>query len=62
MYRRHQTLDDAGPVMNDFGEGHEAVGRARGIGDDVDVRGIFFFIDAEYKDGCVGRRRRDCKV
>jgi len=55
----HQTLDDAEPIVDDLGEGREAVCRARGIGDDVDIRGIFLFVDAQYKHGCIGGGSRN---
>jgi len=41
VYGRHQTLDDAELVVDNLGEGREAVCRARGVRDDVDVRRVF---------------------
>ena len=59
MYGRHQTLDDAELVVDNLGKGREAVCCARGVGDDVDVRRVFVFIDTQYKYGCVGGGSRD---
>ena len=55
----HQTLDDAEPIVYDLGERRKAVCGARSVGDDVDVRGIFFLVDAQYKHGCIGRGSTD---
>lgn len=59
VHGRHQTFDDAEPIVDDLGERRKAVCRARGVGDDVDIRGIFFFIDAQNKHGCIGRGSTD---
>jgi hypothetical protein len=45
--------------VDDLGEGCEAVCRARGVGDDVDVLGVLIFIHAQYEHGCVGRGSRN---
>ena len=59
VHGRHQTFDDAEPIVDNLGERRKAVCRARGVGDDVDVRGILFFVDAQNKHGCIGRGSRD---
>jgi len=59
VYGRHQTLDDAELVVDNLGDGREAVCRARGVGDDVDVRRVFVFVDTQHEHGCVGGGSRD---
>ncbi|GMT15539.1 hypothetical protein PFISCL1PPCAC_6836, partial [Pristionchus fissidentatus] len=56
----HQTLNDAEVVVDDLGEGREAVGRARGVGDDVVVgRVVQLVVDAHHVHGGISRGSRD---
>ena len=45
--------------MHDLGKRSEAVGRAGGVGDDLDVRLVLLLVDAHDKHGSVCGRRRD---
>mmetsp|Transcript_18044 Transcript_18044/g.56190 ORF Transcript_18044/g.56190 Transcript_18044/m.56190 type:complete len:490 (-) Transcript_18044:63-1532(-) len=55
----HEALDDAELLVDDLGEGREAVGRARRVGEDVDVLGVRRMVHAHHEHGRVGGRRRD---
>ncbi len=55
MDGRHEAFDDGIVVVNDFGKGCEAVGRARGVGDDLDVGLVRFLVDTHNKHGSIGR-------
>ena len=50
----HQTLDDGEIVMDDFGEGSEAVGRAGRIRHDGGLRIVGVQVDTADVHGCVG--------
>jgi len=58
---RHQPGRDTEGVVEDLHHRHEAVRRARGIGDDVVLsRVVGVFVDADHERGVdVGRRGRD---
>lgn len=51
----HETLNDTELVVDDLGEGSEAVGRARGVGDDVLLWVIRVQVDTADVHWCVGR-------
>ena len=62
MDRRHQAVDDADLVVQHLGQRGEAVGRARGIRDDLVLRAELVVVDAVHKgavDVLVARRRDD---
>lgn len=50
----HETLNDGVLVVDDLGEGSKAVGGARGVGEDGDVRGVALLVDAHDEHGGVG--------
>jgi hypothetical protein len=54
----HETLNDAELVVQDLGEGSQAVGGARSVGQDVDVLGVLVEVDTADEHGGVGRRGR----
>mmetsp|Transcript_20193 Transcript_20193/g.42625 ORF Transcript_20193/g.42625 Transcript_20193/m.42625 type:complete len:227 (+) Transcript_20193:290-970(+) len=45
VHSSHQTLDNAVLLVNDLGEGRKAVGRARRVGEDVDVLRVRRVVD-----------------
>lgn len=55
----HKTLNDAVLVVDDFGKRGKAVGRARGVREDVDVLSVLVLIDAHDEHRSIGRGRRD---
>ena len=55
----HETLDDAVLVVDDLGEGSQAVGGARGVGEDVDVGLVVFVVDTHDEHGGVSGRSGD---
>lgn len=55
----HQALDDGELVVDDLGEGSQAVGGARGVGDDVGLAVVGLLVDAHHVHGGVGRGGRD---
>ncbi|KAH6610223.1 hypothetical protein Trco_000243 [Trichoderma cornu-damae] len=55
----HETLDDAVVVVDDLGEGSQAVGGARGVGDDVGGAVVVLLVDAHHVHGGIGRGGRD---
>lgn len=55
----HETLNDGVLVVDDLGEGSKAVGGARGVGEDGDVRGVALLVDAHDEHGGVGGGSRD---
>ena len=55
----HEALLHAELVVNDLGQGSQAVGGAGGVGDDGDVGLVRFIVDAHDKHGSIGRGRRD---
>ncbi|GMS86854.1 hypothetical protein PENTCL1PPCAC_9029 [Pristionchus entomophagus] len=60
VHRGHQTLNDAKVVVDDLGEGREAVGGARSVGDDVVVgRVVQLVVDAHHVHRRVSRGRGD---
>ena len=48
---RHEALLDAPTVVEDLGDGSEAVGRARGVRDDGHVAVVALVVDAHHEDG-----------
>mmetsp|Transcript_23254 Transcript_23254/g.68964 ORF Transcript_23254/g.68964 Transcript_23254/m.68964 type:complete len:290 (+) Transcript_23254:1003-1872(+) len=59
VHGRHQALDDPVLLVDDLGEWREAVGRAGGVGQNVDVLRVLGLVDAHDKHRRVRRRRRD---
>ena len=57
--RGHETLDDGVLVVDDLGQRSQAVGRARGVGDDLDGRVVRLVVDAHDEHGGVGGWRGD---
>lgn len=55
----HQTLDDGVFVVDDLGQGRQAVGGAGGVGNDGDIRGVGLFVDAHDEHGGIGGWGRD---
>ena len=55
----HETLNDAVVVVDDLGEGSQAVGGARGVGDDIGGAVVVLLVDAHHVHGGIGRRGRD---
>jgi len=55
----HETLDDSELVVNDLGKRSKAVGRARGIGDDLDIRLVGLLVDTHHVHGSISGRSRD---
>mmetsp|Transcript_26627 Transcript_26627/g.53502 ORF Transcript_26627/g.53502 Transcript_26627/m.53502 type:complete len:232 (-) Transcript_26627:175-870(-) len=53
--RGHETLNNAPFFMHDLGEGPEAVGRARRIGQDVDVLGVCCVVHRHNKHWRISR-------
>ena len=59
--RRHEALLDADRLVQHLGDRRQAIGRARGVGDDVVVLGQLVVVDAvdDGEIGAVGRGRDD---
>jgi len=55
----HETLDDAEVVVDDLGDGSEAVGGAGRVGDDVHGVLVLLVVDAHNEHGCVSRGSGD---
>ena len=55
----HETLNDAEVVVDDLGEGSQAVGGARGVGDDGGLAIVGLLVDAHHVHGGIRRRGRD---
>jgi len=55
----HESLHDAKVVMDDFCQGGQAVGGARGIADNLEGVVIPLVVHAHHKLGGIGRRCRD---
>eukprot|EP00962_Isochrysis_galbana_P019874 scaffold5793_cov105-Isochrysis_galbana.AAC.1 len=55
----HEALDDAVLIVDDLGERRQAVGGARGVGEDVDVLGVAGVVHAHHEHGGIRRRGRD---
>ena len=49
----HETLNETVLVVDDLGEGSQAVGGARGVGEDVDVLGVGGVVDTHDEHGGV---------
>lgn len=60
VYGGHETLLDTEVVIDDLGEGCQAVGGARGVGHDLDVFGVALVVHAHHEHGgVVGRGSRE---
>ena len=55
----HQTLEDTEVVVDDLGQGGQAVGGARGVGHNLHVRLVGVLVDTHDKHGSVGRGSGD---
>ena len=55
----HQTLDEPVLVVDDLGEWCEAVGRAGGVGDDLDLGLVLLVVHAHDEHWCIGGGSRD---
>ncbi len=55
----HETLNDAEVVVDDLGEGSQAVGGARGVGDDGGLAVVGLIVDTHHVHGGIGRGGRD---
>jgi len=55
----HQTLDDGVLVVNDLGERSQAVGGARGVGDDLNVALVALLVDTHDEHWGISRWSRD---
>ncbi|KAL8409443.1 hypothetical protein RB594_007758 [Gaeumannomyces avenae] len=55
----HETLDDGELVVDDLGQGSQAVGGARGVGDDVGAAVVRLLVDTHHVHGGIGRGGRD---
>lgn len=55
----HETLDNDEIIVDDLGEGSQAVGGAGGVGDDVHGLIILLVVHTHHKHRGVSRRRRD---
>lgn len=51
----HETLDDGEVVVDDLGQGSQAVGGARGVGDNVGAAVVGLLIDTHHVHGSIGR-------
>merc|ERR1719355_459078 len=61
VYRRHEALDDAELVVHNFRERRKAVGRARSVADNLDVRLVLGVVHAadEHRHIILRRGRDD---
>ena len=50
----HETLNDTEVVVDDLGERSQAVGGARGVGEDVDILGVVLVVDTHDEHGGIG--------
>lgn len=55
----HETLDDAELVVEDLGQGSQAVGGARSVGDDIGLAIVGVLVDAHHVHGGIGGGSRD---
>ena len=55
----HETLDHGELAVDDLGERSQAVGCARGVGDDWDVGLVLLVVDAHDEHWCIGGWGRD---
>ena len=55
----HETLDDSELVVDDLGERGQAVGGARGVGDDIGLAVVGLLVHAHDVHGGIGRGGRD---
>lgn len=55
----HETLNDTELIVDDLGERSQAVGGARSVGEDIDVRGVLLQVDTDDEHGGISRRSRD---
>lgn len=55
----HETLNNTELVVDDLGEGSQAVGSARSVGDDIGLAVVGLLVDTHNVHGGVGRRSRD---
>jgi hypothetical protein len=55
----HETLNDTELVVDDLGEGGQAVGGARSVGDDVGRAVVLLLVDTDNVHGGIGRGSRD---
>lgn len=55
----HETLDETPVVVDDLGERSQAVGGARGVGEDLDVGLVVLVVDTHDEHGGVSRRSGD---
>lgn len=55
----HQTLDDGEVVVNDLGQGSQAVGGAGSVGDDIGATIVGLLIDTHHVHGGIGGGSRD---
>ena len=56
---RHQTLNDAELVVDNLGKGSQAVGGARGVGDDGGAAVVGLLVDTHHVHRGIGRGGRD---
>lgn len=50
----HETLNDTEVVVDDLGERSQAVGGARGVGENVDILGVRLVVDTHDEHGGIG--------
>ena len=55
----HETLDDGELVVDDLGKGSQAVGGARGVGDDIGAAVVGLLVDTHNVHGGISGRSRD---
>lgn len=55
----HETLNETELIVDDLGERSQAVGGARGVGDDGDVALVGLLVDTHNEHGGIGGRSRD---
>lgn len=55
----HEALDNSKVLVDDLNQRSEAVGGARSVGEDIDVRSVSLLVDAHNKHRGVSGRRRD---
>jgi hypothetical protein len=55
----HETLLQAELVVDDLGQRSETIGGARGVGDNIHGRFVFFLVDSHDEHGSIRRRSRD---
>ncbi|KNC31455.1 hypothetical protein FF38_07402 [Lucilia cuprina] len=55
----HETFNDFPVVVDNLGQGSQAVGGAGGVGDDLHVGGVGIQVDTAYEHGGISRWSRD---